>query len=152
MRVDRLPGLLSVVTALPYTWRQDLGDVDMVVPVPKGTRAKDLVIVMAKKKLSVGLKGKDKILDGELCHEIKLEDSTWTVGECLEREFISALSDVLTVEDQEAVHIHLEKVNQQQWWANIITHHPKIDVRKIQPENSKLSDLDGETRLVAASI
>jgi hypothetical protein len=48
--------------------------------VPKGTRAKDLNIVVEKKKLSVGLKGQDKILDGELCKEIKLEDSTWTVG------------------------------------------------------------------------
>jgi len=113
---------------LPFTWRQDLGDLDLVIPIPKGTRARDLAIVIAKKKLSVGLKGQDKILDGELCQEIKIEDSTWTV------------------EDQEAIHIHLEKLNHQQWWENVLTHHPKIDVRKIQPENSKLSDLDGETR------
>lgn len=71
---------LSINTALPYTWRQELGEVDLIVPVPKGTRAKDLNIVIGKKKLSVGLKGQDKILDGELCKEIKLEDSTWTVG------------------------------------------------------------------------
>ncbi|KAG8219762.1 nuclear movement protein nudC [Butyriboletus roseoflavus] len=113
---------------LPYTWRQELGEVDIVVPVPKPTRAKDLAITIQKKKLSVGLKGKDNILDGELCKEIKVEDSTWTL------------------EDQQSILIHLEKVNEQQWWENVLTHHPKIDTRKIQPENSKLSDLDGETR------
>ncbi|KAJ6575056.1 nuclear movement protein nudC [Mycena capillaripes] len=114
--------------ALPYKWTQELGELDIVVPVPKGTRGKDLVVVIQKKKLSVGLKGQDKILDGELCQEIKMEDSTWTL------------------EDNESVLIHLEKINQQQWWENVLTHHPKIDTRKIEPGNSKLSDLDGETR------
>ncbi|KAJ7038255.1 nuclear movement protein nudC [Mycena alexandri] len=114
--------------ALPYQWTQELGELDVVVPVPKGTRGKDLVVVIQKKKLSVGLKGQDKILEGELCKEIKVEDSTWTL------------------EDNESVLIHLEKINQQQWWENVLTHHPKIDTRKIEPGNSKLSDLDGETR------
>jgi hypothetical protein len=66
-------------SALPYTWRQELGEVDVVVPVPKGTRAKDLSVVLQKKKLSVGLKGQDKILDGRLCKDVKVEDSTWTL-------------------------------------------------------------------------
>jgi hypothetical protein len=68
--------------ALPYQWKQELGEVDLIVPVPNGTRGKDLIVVIQKKKLSVGLKGQDKILDGELCQEIKVEDSTWTIGEC----------------------------------------------------------------------
>lgn len=49
-------------------------------------------------------------------------------------------------EDQQEVQIHLEKVNKVQWWANVLTHHPKLDTTKITPENSKLSELDGETR------
>lgn len=48
--------------------------------------------------------------------------------------------------------IHLEKVNQQEWWENVLKHHPKIDTRKIEPENSKLSDLDGETRCVHSQL
>ncbi|KAI0094837.1 nuclear movement protein nudC [Irpex rosettiformis] len=114
--------------ALPYTWKQELAEVDLEVPVPKGTRGKDLTVVIQRKKLSVALKGKEPILSGELCKEIKVEESTWTI------------------EDQQLVLVHLEKLNKQQWWENVLTHHPKIDTKQIVPEDSRLSDLDGETR------
>jgi hypothetical protein len=58
----------------------------------------------------------------------------------------SSICVLLMTEDQQAVHIHLEKLNTQQWWENVLTHHPKINTRKIEPGNGKLSDLDGETR------
>ncbi|KXS11771.1 CS-domain-containing protein [Gonapodya prolifera JEL478] len=113
--------------ALPYKWRQTLLDVDVTVPVPKGTKGRDLTVVIARKKLKVGFKGKEPIMEGELCAAVNSEDSTWLI-------------------DGTELVIHLEKVNQQEWWKNVLTHHPAIDTTKIQPENSKLSDLDGETR------
>jgi CS domain len=64
---------------LPYRWRQELGEVSVSVSVPKGTRARDLSVTIGKKSLSIGLKGKDPIMKGELCKEIKVEDSTWTI-------------------------------------------------------------------------
>jgi HSP20 family molecular chaperone IbpA len=65
---------------LPYTWKQTLQDVDVTVPVPSGTKSKQLNIQILKKKLVVGIKGEAPIIDGELCQSVKLEDSTWLLG------------------------------------------------------------------------
>lgn len=42
--------------------------------------------------------------------------------------------------------INLAKARGSNWWPHVVTTAPKIDTTKIQPENSKLSELDGETR------
>ena len=49
--------------SLPYKWKQTLGDVDVTVPLPKGTRGRDLDIVIEKKRIRVGLKNQAPIFE-----------------------------------------------------------------------------------------
>ncbi|XP_014474737.1 PREDICTED: nuclear migration protein nudC [Dinoponera quadriceps] len=113
-----------------YRWTQTLGEVEIRVPlkVSFSVRSRDVVVTIAKKHLSCGLKGQSPILDGDFPNEVKLEESTWVI------------------EDGKVLLINLEKVNKMQWWAHVITSEPEIRTKEVNPEPSKLSDLDIETR------
>lgn len=52
-----------------------------MVPVPVGTKGRDLSVVIGKQHIRVGLKGKDSaILEGNLSEGIKPDDSLWNLG------------------------------------------------------------------------
>ena len=145
---------------LPYKWTQTIQDLDITVAVPGNLRGKDIVVEMKKAYLKVGVKGQDPVIDvctaprltlplpldpfqyqdtdafstiqGPLPHEIHPSESTWTLEPTTSGKEVS---------------IHLDKTNKMQWWASVTSNAPYfLDTSKIQPENSKLGDLDGETR------
>ncbi|CAO1401167.1 unnamed protein product [Diamesa serratosioi] len=112
-----------------YKWTQTLQEIELRVPFKafSNLKSRDLVVVITKKALKVGLKGQPAVIDGQLHSEIKTDDSVWTI-------------------DKNVVVITFEKINQMSWWDRLIETDLPISTRKINPEPSKLSDLDGETR------
>jgi len=118
-----------------YVWTQILSEVTVNIPVPENTRGRDLNVNIAKKHLKVGLKqtieGKlttKWLVDAPLTKPIIVEDSFWTV------------------EDGNRLVIILQKSNAMEWWESVCQGDPKINLQKISPESSSLSDLDGEMR------
>ncbi|KAK4899104.1 hypothetical protein LTR17_010073 [Elasticomyces elasticus] len=116
---------------LPYKWSQNIGDLDLTAPIPANIKGRDLDVKITKTSLKAGIKGQEPIIDGTLPHSIVMDESAWTLE---------------TTKSGKELNIHLDKSNKMEWWPHVVTNAPKIDTAKITPENSKLSDLDGETR------
>lgn len=110
-----------------YTFKQTLKDVTVFLPVEPGTRAKSLKVKLDRNSIDIETASGEKLIFGELFDAIALDESTWTVDDT--REII----------------VSLEKVKEQ-WWPHVVKGDPKIDVTKLEPERSSLSELDSETR------
>uniref|UniRef100_A0AC34QHL9 CS domain-containing protein n=1 Tax=Panagrolaimus sp. JU765 TaxID=591449 RepID=A0AC34QHL9_9BILA len=113
-----------------YQWTQTLAEIEMRVPMKASfpLKGSHIICTVNKRHLVVGLKGEKPILDGQLSEDIKPDSFTWVI------------------EDKKIVVITFEKFNNMNWWSRIFDGENPINTRKVVPENSKLSDLEGETR------
>ncbi|KAI3783567.1 hypothetical protein L1987_42651 [Smallanthus sonchifolius] len=111
-----------------YSWVQSLQEVNVTIPIPPGTKSRFIACEIKKNHIKVGLKGQPPILEGDLYKSVKVDDSFWSL------------------EDQKAITLLLTKQDQMEWWKFLVKGEPEIDTQKVEPENSKLADLDPETR------
>ncbi|KAF3669213.1 Nuclear migration protein nudC [Capsicum annuum] len=111
-----------------YSWGQSIQEVNVTIPVPHGTKSKFIVCDIKKNHLTVGLKGQPPIIDGELYQPVKVDDCFWSL------------------EDQKSVCVLLTKKDQMDWWKCVVKGEPELNTQKVEPESSRLSDLDPETR------
>ncbi|KAL0299674.1 UNVERIFIED_CONTAM: protein BOBBER 1 [Sesamum radiatum] len=126
----RAPNKANGLDMDKYSWGQSLQEVNISVPVPPGTKSRFITCEIKKKHLKVGLKGQPPVIDGELYQPVKVDDCFWSL------------------EDQKSISILLTKHNQMEWWKYLVKGEPEIDTQKVEPENSKLSDLDPENTTV----
>lgn len=111
-----------------YCWTQSLQEVNVTVPVPPGTKSRCITCEIKKNHLKVGVKGQPPVIDAELYKPVKVDDCFWSL------------------EDQKSISVLLTKFDNMEWWKYLVKGEPEIDTQKVEPENSKLSDLDPETR------
>ncbi|KAL5707721.1 transcriptional coactivator [Ranunculus cassubicifolius] len=111
-----------------YSWTQTQHEATVIVPVPQGTKSRSVVCEVKKNHIKIGLKGEAPVVDGELFDSVKVEDCFWSL------------------EDQKAISLLLTKQKGMEWWKCLIQGEPLVDNQKLEPETSKLSDLDPETR------
>ncbi|XP_055812015.1 protein BOBBER 2-like [Solanum dulcamara] len=111
-----------------YTWGQTLQDVTINVSVPLGTKSRFLAVDIKNNSIKVGLKNQPSIVEGELLEPVKADECFWSL------------------EDQKQVTILMTKRNQSDWWKSLFKNGPEIDTQKAEPEPSRLSELDLETR------
>ena len=62
-----------------YSWTQTLQEVVVSTPIPKGTRGRDCAVKITPTAISLGLKGQDAILSGDLWASVKPDDSLWSI-------------------------------------------------------------------------
>lgn len=112
-----------------YSWTQTLEELEIRVPlnVNYRVRGRDVVCDVGRKSLKIGLKGQPPILQGETFNQMKADESCWTI-------------------DGKTIILTVEKINRMEWWSRVVLTDPEINTKKVSPENSKLGDLDGETR------
>ena len=81
----------------------------------------------------INMKGKaaEPMVEGKWCKKVNSSESIWSI----ERDG-----------DKATMNITIVKYEDKNWWNCVLQGDIEIDTQKVEPENSKLSDLDGETR------
>ncbi len=122
-----------------YSWEQTLHDLSIVVPVPEGTRAKDVICVIKRDRLCVQLRGQKPIIDAaypcdartnmEIWEKVRTSECTWNLG---------------AVGGKTCITVYLEK-DRETWWKSAVDGGAEIDTQKVDSVRD-VYDYDNETQ------
>lgn len=110
-----------------YQWTQSYTETSVILPLPKGTRGKDLDVELQSQSISIRFKQGDKktVLEGALVHRIQKNESTWSL-------------------EGGTLVLILEKATKS-WWETVITGDDEIDTDLVD-STTKIHDYDEATQ------
>jgi len=110
-----------------YSWAQhDIKEITITIPVSSNVRGRDVKVNYDAKTVSVVVQG-NEIIKGEWHQLIKPDTLLWSIEE---------------VKDGKLITITFEKFDTYKWWECIVKGETLIDTSKINPEPSKISDIE----------
>ena len=113
-----------------YSWTQTLHEMTVNFFLPSDVAAKQLKVEVKTDRMKIILRNQ-VFLEGDFSKKVKADDHVWTID---------------TVDGQRVLSLTVDKYEGTSWWSCVFKGDPEINTRKVEPENSKLSDLDSETR------
>jgi len=123
-----------------YKWSQTLKELNLSSEIDEKYTAKQVKVTFTKNHLKIVLGGQ-VFVDADLFKEIKVSNCNWTLD-----------SETGKLKNTKSLAIYIEKSNQMEWWDCVCIGDPTIDPKTIVPENSKLDDLDSDTRVTVEKM
>lgn len=100
----------------------------MSFSIPSDTVTRTISVDFSERSLKVTV-GTETLAKGELHAPIRPDESFWQIDR-----------------GEGSLVLHMDKRDDMSWWSCVLRGAPEVDIQAIEPGNSKLDDLDGETR------
>ena len=124
-----------------FSWEQTISDVAIQVPMPEGTRARDVECTISKSHLVVKLKGQDAVIDADYPCDARNGQEIWEkvrADEC----YWNLQPGTGGRAPQVAVYLEKER---ECWWKSALHGAEEIDTTKVD-STRQVYDYDGETQ------
>jgi hypothetical protein len=114
-----------------YTWIQpQVENFEMFIPIDNNCAGSDIKIDFGSKTLKVKVKG-EVLVDGELFAPMNSDSFIWVLDE---------------IKGKKTIVITFDKLYKMAWWDYVIKGDELLTLSKVNPDASKLSDLDPSMR------
>ena len=113
-----------------YSWTQTLHELTVNFFIPSDVLGRMIKVDVKADRIRILVRNA-VFLEGEFSNKVKPDDHVWTID---------------TVDGLRVLSLTVDKYEGTSWWSCVFKGDTEINTRKVEPENSKLSDLDEETR------